>query len=200
MITKYYRLDEDDALWTPGVKEAFNFAVSISGKKKPRVPFLYEETIFHDTDKEQKVYYDLLPFQKVFSTPLEDCDLVVRFCGEKNVHFEEDYDYEITPGALHCKKFPNGFVFKPVYPSAMARKACRVSVAPPITHVSFCCVYQMEPRKLSSVAIIIHRVLEHGVPLIIPFREFHSKREIKAKSCKQSPLKTLSRLFRRKRR
>ena len=51
MITKYYRLDEDEALWTPGVREALDFAVRITGKKKPRVPFLYEETVFHGTDK-----------------------------------------------------------------------------------------------------------------------------------------------------
>ncbi|MDR2420307.1 MAG: hypothetical protein LBD40_03325 [Puniceicoccales bacterium] len=200
MITKYYKLDADEALWTPGVKEAFNFAVSITGRKKPRVPFLYEETIFHDTDKEQKVYYNLLPFQKFFSTPLEDCDLVVRFCGEKNVHFEEDYDYDNAAGALHSKKFPNGFVLKPVWPASVQRRVCCLSVAPPITHVSFCCAYQKEPRKLASIAIIIHRVLEHGVPLTIPFREFHSKKEIKDKPYKQTPLKPLSQLFRRKRR
>jgi hypothetical protein len=200
MITKYYKLDADEALWTPGTREAFNFAVGITGKKRPRVPFLYEETIFHDTDKEQKVYYDLLPFQKVFSTPLEDCDLVVRFCGEKNVHFEEDYDYEATPNALHSKRFPNGFILKPVFPSMTARKACRVSVAPPITHVSLCCIYQIKPQKLASVAIIIHRVLDHGVPLTVPFREFQSKKEMKNEPYKKTPLKSLSSLFRRKRR
>jgi hypothetical protein len=200
MITRCYRLDEDEALWTPGVKEAFNFAVGVTGKKKPRVPFLYEETVFHDTDKEQNVYYDLLPFQKAFSVPLEDCDLVVRFCGEKNVHFMEDYDYDGAPGSLRTKRFPNGFIIKPILSASDQRRVCRVSATPPMTHVSFCCVYQMKPRKLASVAIIIHRVLEHGVTLGIPFREFQSKKEMKDKPCKQAQSKPLSRFFSRKRR
>ncbi|MDR0445414.1 MAG: hypothetical protein LBG98_04025 [Puniceicoccales bacterium] len=194
MITRCYKLDEDEALWTPGVKEALNLAVCVTGKKRPRVPFLYEEIVFHDTDKEQKVYYDLLPFQKAFSSPLEDCDLVIKFCGGKNVHFTEDYDYHNQSKGLRSKCFPNGFILKPVFSSASAQKACRITVTPPITYISFCCAYQKDPKKLASVAIIIHRVLEHGVPLAIPFREFHSKKEMKA----QASSKSLLRFFRRK--
>ncbi|MDR2377539.1 MAG: hypothetical protein LBD54_02180 [Puniceicoccales bacterium] len=176
MIIRHYQLDADEASWTPGAREAYNFAIAITGKKKPKVPFLYEEIVFHDTDPSQKVFYDPLPFQKAFRAPLEECDLVVRFGGLHPVRFAQDYDWDSQ--GPHARKFPNGFVLKPVFYASSRHEACRVAVTPPITYISLCCAYRQEPRAFSSLAIIIHRVLENGVPLKVPYREFQSKQEM----------------------
>jgi hypothetical protein len=121
--------------------------------------------------------------------------MVIKFCSEKNIHFTEDYDYDSNSN-LRIKKFPNGFIMKPVLPSFAKGKMCCVSVTAPTTYVSLCCLYQKNPKQLASVAIIIHRVLEHGVPLTVPFREFHSKKQID----KGSWLKSLGTRLKRKKR